>query len=97
MKSGEGLYMGLILVWAGPFVLLLWYDLMILSSHSAANVLQESCISIYHGIALFKHSSTHPLTYSLPLDCGHLSIETRDVGHRVRNQNRVASLGRTGD
>ncbi|CAF9903701.1 MAG: hypothetical protein ALECFALPRED_002934 [Alectoria fallacina] len=24
MKSGEGLYMGLILVWAGPFVLLLW-------------------------------------------------------------------------
>ena len=26
MKSGEGLYMGLILVWAGPFVLLLWYD-----------------------------------------------------------------------
>ena len=26
IKSGEGLYMGLILVWAGPFVLLLWYD-----------------------------------------------------------------------
>ena len=26
MKSGEGLYMGLIIVWAGPFVLLLWYD-----------------------------------------------------------------------
>ena len=26
MKGGEGLYMGLILVWAGPFVLLLWYD-----------------------------------------------------------------------
>lgn len=24
MKSGKGLYMGLILVWAGPFVLLLW-------------------------------------------------------------------------
>ena len=24
MKSGEGLYMGLIIVWAGPFVLLLW-------------------------------------------------------------------------
>lgn len=24
VKSGEGLYMGLILVWAGPFVLLLW-------------------------------------------------------------------------
>lgn len=24
-RSGEGLYMGLILVWAGPFVLLLWY------------------------------------------------------------------------
>ena len=26
MSKGEGLYMGLILVWAGPFVLLLWYD-----------------------------------------------------------------------
>lgn len=26
IKSGEGLYMGLIVVWAGPFVLLLWYD-----------------------------------------------------------------------
>ena len=26
MKNGEGLYMGLIIVWAGPFVLLLWYD-----------------------------------------------------------------------
>ena len=25
IKSGEGLYMGLIIVWAGPFVLLLWY------------------------------------------------------------------------
>ncbi len=26
MKMGEGLYMGLILVWAGPFILLLWYE-----------------------------------------------------------------------
>ena len=26
MEGGEGLYMSLILVWAGPFVLLLWYD-----------------------------------------------------------------------
>lgn len=25
MQKGPGLYMGLILVWAGPFVLLLWY------------------------------------------------------------------------
>jgi len=25
MQNGEGLYMGLILAWAGPFVLLLWY------------------------------------------------------------------------
>lgn len=24
LKGGEGLYMGLILVWAGPFVLILW-------------------------------------------------------------------------
>ena len=24
VAGGEGLYMGLILVWAGPFVLLLW-------------------------------------------------------------------------
>ena len=31
IKSGEGLYMGLILAWAGPFVLLLWYDGMTLS------------------------------------------------------------------
>ena len=23
--GGEGMYMGLILVWAGPFILLLWY------------------------------------------------------------------------
>jgi len=27
LNGGEGLYMGLILVWAGPFVLLLWYKL----------------------------------------------------------------------
>ena len=27
VNKGEGLYMGLILVWAGPFVLLLWYGL----------------------------------------------------------------------
>ena len=25
-RRGEGLYMGLIVIWAGPFVLLLWYD-----------------------------------------------------------------------
>lgn len=25
-RKGQGLYLGLILVWAGPFVLLLWYD-----------------------------------------------------------------------
>lgn len=25
-SGGEGVYMGLILVWAGPFLLLLWYD-----------------------------------------------------------------------
>lgn len=24
-KGGEGLYMGLILIWSGPFILLLWY------------------------------------------------------------------------
>lgn len=27
VAKGEGLYMGLILAWAGPFVLLLWYDI----------------------------------------------------------------------
>lgn len=25
VRDGEGLYLGLIVVWAGPFVLLLWY------------------------------------------------------------------------
>lgn len=25
-SGGEGMYMGLIIVWAGPFLLLLWYD-----------------------------------------------------------------------
>ena len=29
MGNREGLYMGLILVWAGPFVLLLWYERLI--------------------------------------------------------------------
>ena len=26
LKDGEGLYMGLILVWASPFILMLWYE-----------------------------------------------------------------------
>ena len=31
-NRAEALYLGLIIVWAGPFVLLLWYDRQVLSS-----------------------------------------------------------------
>ena len=37
-SGGSGLYMGLILVWAGPFVLLLWYDQTSLHSILNSNV-----------------------------------------------------------
>ena len=64
---------------------------------SDAKVQQEPCISIHTGSALFQHYSANLPAYSLPLERGHLGIETRDLGHRVWYQARMASLGRTGD
>ena len=43
-----GLYMGLILVWAGPFILLLWQVNRCFVLDCASDGLQESCISIHH-------------------------------------------------
>ena len=82
MKGGEGLYMGLILVWAGPFVLLLWYDRKTPFHLTLdAKVHQEPCISIHNGSTLVQHSNTDRPAYSLSLDCRHLGIETRDLGY----------------
>ena len=64
---------------------------------SDAKVQQEPCISIHNGVALFQHYSTDLSAYPVPLECGHLGIETRDLGHRVWYQARMAPVGRTGD
>ncbi len=37
MKGGKGFYMGLILAWAGPFILLLWYEIINKQSSNKPN------------------------------------------------------------
>lgn len=59
VAKGEGLYMGLILAWAGPFVLLLWYDIR-------AHLLRLSLIC---GLVGHSHTSSFWVSHSRTLFC----------------------------
>ena len=82
MNKREGLYMGLILVWAGPFILLLWYDPKANTERkTCTNIGQESCAPIHLRAPPFKHTSSHCFTDPIFMDRGHLCFEKRYLGY----------------
>ena len=53
IQHGEGFYLGLILVWAGPFTLLLWYGMEVRSKHDAdANLIRSLAYQLILGLPL---------------------------------------------
>ena len=81
MAKGEGLYLGLILVWAGPFVLLLWYASLPVSAFDQISHGQESCIPIHLGTSTFEHSPTNCIADIVSMGSRHLGAEARYLGY----------------
>lgn len=80
-RGKEEMYMGMIIVWAGPFLLLLWYASLWCWPHMRANKKQESCISVSHWAALDEHCTAHCAAYVVPMDCRYASIEEGYLGY----------------
>lgn len=81
-QKGEGLYMGLILVWATPVLLFLWYVLgVILSAFQDIEEKQEHRVSIPHWPASDQYSPTDCDSNGLPLDYRHNGTESWYLGN----------------
>ncbi|KAL8825422.1 MAG: hypothetical protein Q9191_004427 [Dirinaria sp. TL-2023a] len=87
-KSGEGLYMGLILIWSGPFILLLWEAVFFLVTNVLivfGLVAFDNALAVLHTFpALFPSIPTHPS----PL----LLIEALLVPPSSYDNDRIAGL-----
>lgn len=80
-QGSEGLYMGLILVWATPVLLFLWYVLLgAISMLQDAKGKQEHRVSIPYRPASDLHSPPDRASNRLPLDHRHDGIEPRYLG-----------------
>ncbi len=96
-RGGVGVYMGLILIWACPFLLLLWYGLR--TSRLLPGMTdrkQEPCIPVHRWPSQLEHHPAHPRADIVPLDCRYLGIETGYMGDRgwhEAGRPRVAPSG----
>jgi len=87
VTKGEGMYMGLILAWAGPFLLLLWYGTPELQMWVCLENAADGSRSLaYQFIACLPLSNT-----LLPV------VLPWNMGHRVRDEARIPPLGRPGN
>ena len=69
-EGGKGMYMGLILIWALPFVLLLWLvSLFELSTLNISDIPQESGISVHNSSTVQKYPFADCATHALSVGC----------------------------
>jgi 15-cis-phytoene synthase/lycopene beta-cyclase len=79
-NGGVGMYFGLIVIWAAPFLLLLWLVLFSVAKNQI-DFEQEPFVSIPGRTAVDKHHLAHCTSNMVPVDCRHSRFEARDLGN----------------
>lgn len=69
LDSDIGTYTGLILIWAAPFLLLLWLVDFVLQLIRTLILVQEPGIPIHPRVAIVKYVLAHRHTNSISLGC----------------------------
>lgn len=81
MARGNGLYMGLILAWAVPVALMLWYVSNFPWVQTNSDAIQESRVSVHYTTSAVNNSPTNCGTDTVFVDRRYAGIETRHLGH----------------
>lgn len=81
VAKDKGLYMGLILVWAVPVALMLWYVPNPLGPRIHSDVTQESCVPVHYTTSTINNAPTNRGTDIVFVDGRYAGIETRNLGY----------------
>ena len=88
-------YMHLILVWAGPFLFMLWYSSYSCRS-TTTNSSEATLLPVPGSTALVKHPLSHCVADGLSLGRGYHSTQARHVDHSAGDEAELADLARPG-
>ena len=68
-NGGMGTYFGLIVIWAGPFLLLLWLVLCAIAKNHRVDLKQEPFVSITGSIAMDEYHLADCTSNRVLVDC----------------------------